>query len=156
MYYNDNGMERRTLLSTLGAGVVAVSGCLGEQSSGAGTPLPAGSIDFPDGPKERPERPSPVSETAAREYVKRHEYRYVYNSLWMGKHTDVVVDCRVDSVEQRQWGYEAVVTCTGYAESRANGTVTPAHADWFTQSYRYRVSENTTQRLDAENRDPVP
>ncbi|WP_157526131.1 hypothetical protein [Halorientalis sp. IM1011] len=148
-------MNRRTLLSTIGAGVVAVSGCLDNRTAGTTTPLQRGDIDFPDGPKERPERPSPVSENTVREYVKRHEYRYVYNSLWIDEHTDVIVDCRVDSVEQRQWGYEAVVTCTGYAESQENPTATIAHADWFTQSYRYRVSENTTQRLEAKNRDPV-
>lgn len=29
------------------------------------------------------------------------------------------------------------------------------HADWFTQSFRYRVSENATHRDKVEARDPV-
>ncbi|WP_424016627.1 hypothetical protein ACOZ4N_12070 [Halorientalis pallida] len=147
-------MQRRTLLSALCTGMISVAGCLGH-SSETGTPLPAGEVDFPEGTKERPEPPSPATEAAVREYVETHESRYVYNSLWMGEDTDVVVNCRVDSLEQRQWGYEAIVTCTGYSDSPANATATSAHADWFTQSYRYRVSANATHRQDAENRDPV-
>ncbi|AZH25466.1 hypothetical protein [Haloplanus aerogenes] len=122
------------------------------------TSPPSGDIDFPDGPKERPDRPSTLNESAVREYVRTYEYRYAYNSLWMNEYTDVTLDCRVDDVSRREWGYEAVVTCTGYSNTRApeNATVTAGpHADWFTQSFRYRVSEEATERVRVENRDPV-
>ena len=156
-------MERRQFLTALGATIVPATGCLGGQPPEAtdtptGTPLPPGSVDFPDGPKDRPERPSPLTETAVREYVATHEYRYAYNSLWMNEHTDVTLDCRVDSVTDEPWGYEAVVTCTGYSNTNLpeSPTGTPGvHADWFTQSFRYRVSETATHRERVEPRDPV-
>jgi hypothetical protein len=121
------------------------------------TPDRSGTIDFPDGPKERPDRPSTLNASSVREYVRTHEYRYAYNSLWVNEYTDVTLDCRVDDVHRRDGGYEAVVTCTGHSNTRVpeNATVTPGpHADWFTQSFRYYVSEDTVLRLDAENRDP--
>ena len=122
---------------------------------------PAGSVDFPDGPKDRPDRPSTLNASTVREYVRTYEYRYAYNSLWIDEYTDVTLDCRVDDVTRRSWGYEAVVTCTGYSNTRIPESATPPtptpgpHADWFTQTYRYRVSEDTIRRYDAENRDPV-
>lgn len=70
----------------------------------------------------------------------------------------MTLDCRVDDVDERSWGYEVVVTCTGHSNTRPpeNATATPGpHFDYFTQSYRYRVSEKATQRSEAENREPV-
>jgi hypothetical protein len=93
-----------------------------------------------------------------REYVRAHEYRYAYNSLWINEYTEVTLDCRVDDVTRRSWGYEAVVTCTGYSNTDVpeDATATPGpHADWFTQSFRYRVSEGATERVRVETRDPV-
>jgi hypothetical protein len=122
------------------------------------TPAQSGAIDLPDGPKERPNRPSTLNASSVREYVRTYEYRYAYNSLWVNEYTDVSLDCRVDDVRRRDGGYEAVVTCTGYSNTDvpANSTHTPGpHADWFTQSFRYYVSEDTTLRLDAENRNSV-
>ena len=131
--------------------LVLVAGCTGAPADGSTatdratatqtptattTSSPSGDVDFPDGPKERP----------------------AYNSLWMNEYTDVTLDCRVDDVTRRDWGYEAVVTCTGYSNTRppenSTNTVGP-HADWFTQSFRYRVSEEATERVRVENRDPV-
>jgi len=164
------------MLAILGAGMVPATGCLSGtpesgsdttdspqtdadgSPSGTATPLPPGSVDFPDGPKAPPERPSSLTESTVRNYVRAHEYRYAYNSLWVNEHSDVELDCRVDSVADRQWGYEAVVTCTGYSNTDPpeDSTATPGpHADWFTQSFRYRVSENATHRLRVDNRDPV-
>jgi len=76
----------------------------------------------------------------------------------MGKYSEVTLACRVDSVSQKEWGYEALVTCTGSSttDPPENTTATEGpHADWFTQSFRYRVSETATHRLQADNRDPV-
>lgn len=122
------------------------------------TPLPQGSVGVPDGPKESPEHPVTVNESAVRRYVKTFEYRIVYNSLWVNEHTDVTLACRVDNVSKRSWGYEAVVTCTGYSNTDVpqNGTATAgSHADWFTQSFQYRVSGNATHRHRVDPREPV-
>jgi hypothetical protein len=168
-------MKRRTLITLLGVGTASLPGCLGQSTPGSdptdtssendtdtetatATPLPAGDVDFSDGPKEQPARPAELTESTVREYVKTHEYRYAYNSLWMNEYSDVELSCRVDSVSERSWGYEAVVTCTGYSNTDVpeNSTATPGpHADWFTQSFRYRVSADATHREQTENRDPV-
>jgi hypothetical protein len=164
-------MRRQLGLALLLALALVTAGCAGG-STGAGTgtatatdtatatpPAGSGTIDFPDGPKEPPARPSTLNESSVREYVRTYEYRYAYNSLWINEYTDVTLDCRVDDVTRREEGYEAVVTCTGYSNTRVpeNATATPGpHADWFTQTYRYRVTEETTRRWRAaENRDPV-
>lgn len=143
--------------------VLVTAGCAGAPADGStatDTPTdaspPSGDVDFPDGPKERPDRPSTLNASAVREYVRTYEYRYAYNSLWINEFTEVTLDCRVDDVRRRDGGYEAVVTCTGYSNTRVpeNATLTPGpHVDWFTQSFRYYVSEDATLRLDTENRD---
>ena len=128
------------------------------------TPLSSGDIDFPNGPEEPPERPAVLSESSVREYVRVFEYRLAYNSLWINEYTEVTLACRVDDVSERPWGYEAVVTCTGYsntgvpenATTAEETTPTPGpHADWFTQSFRYRVSEDVMRRDRTDSRDPV-
>ena len=93
-----------------------------------------------------------------RAYVGAYEYRVAYDSLWTNEYTDVTLACRVDDVAERPWGYEAVVTCTGHSETNvpANSTAKPApHADWFTRSFRYRVSEDATHRDEVDPREPV-
>jgi hypothetical protein len=146
---------------------LASAGCVGtgttpttptETTTSTATPLPQGSVDVPDGPKERPERPSVLNESAVREYVGTFEYRIAYNSLWTSEYTEVTLACRVDGVSEQPWGYEAVVTCTGHSDTDVpeNATVTPGpHGDWFTQSYRYRVGENATHRQQVESREPA-
>jgi len=138
---------------------LATAGCVGtETGTPTATPLPQGSVDLPDGPKEPPERPAVPNESSVREYVRAFEYRAAYNSLWINEYTDVTLACRVDSVSERPWGYEAVVTCTGHSDTNVpeNATVTPGpRADWFTQSYRYRVDETATHRDQVDPRDPV-
>ncbi|MFC7229381.1 hypothetical protein N0B31_18420 [Salinirubellus salinus] len=152
--------------------LVAVSaGCLGGPLGG-GSPTPTDSpspsptqtatpvtdltgepVTFPDGPKERPERPPTLNESSVREYVRAFEYRYAYNALWVNERSQVTLECEVDAVNETAYGYEALVTCSGYSgpdESyTGNGTDTPTpvpHADWFTQTYRYRVDSDTTLR----------
>lgn len=147
------------VLIVLLALALATAGCVGTQTGmPTATPLPPGSVDFPDGPKEPPERPATLNASSVREYVGAYEYRVAYNSLWINEHTDVTLDCRVDSATERPWGYEAVVTCTGYSNTDVpeNSTASPGpHADWFTQSFRYRVSEDATHRDQVDPRDPV-
>jgi hypothetical protein len=129
-----------------------------ETSTSTVTPLPQGSVDVPDGPKEPPERPAVLNESSVREYVRALEHRVAYNSLWIDEYTDVTLACRVDGVSERPGGYEVVVTCTGHSDTDVpeNATATPGpHADWFTQSFRYRVGENATHRRQVESRDPV-
>jgi hypothetical protein len=166
-------MRPRVVLAALASLALVTAGCAGTptdeptttptgRSAGSASPSPtgppSGTVDFPDGPKSAPTRPPTLNESSVREYVRAHEYRYAYNSLWMGEYTEVTLDCRVDGVTRRAWGYEAVVTCTGYSNTDVpeNSTATPGpHADWFTQSFRYRVSADATERVRVENRDPV-
>ena len=149
----------RTAVVALLALALATAGCVGtETGTPTATPLPQGSVDFPDGPKEPPERPAVLNESSVREYARTFEYRAAYNSLRINEYTDVTLACRVDSGSERPWGYEAVVTCTGHSDTNVpeNATVTPGpHADWFTQSYRYRVDETATHRDQVDPRDPV-
>ena len=143
--------------------LLVTAGCLGgplgpgsptPTESPTATPLPADeAVGFPDGPKERPERPATLNASSVDDYVYAFEYRYAYNSLWVNERSEVHVECEVESVNETGYGHEALVTCSGYSgpdESyTANGTETPTpvpHADWFTQTYRYRVSEDTTIR----------
>lgn len=138
---------------------LTTAGCTGpEMGTSTPTPLPQGSVDVPDGPKEAPERPAELNESSVREYVETFEYRIAYNSLWVNEYTNVTLACRVDSVSEQSWGYEAVVTCTGHSNTDVpeNATETPGpHADWFTQTFRYRVSEDATHRDQLEPRGPV-
>jgi hypothetical protein len=160
----------RTAAVLLLALTLTVAGCAGTGiGTGTGTPtattemptatpLPRGSVDFPDGPKAPPERPTVLNGSAVREYVRALEYRVAYNSLWINEYTDVTLSCRVDGVSEQPWGYEAVVTCTGYSDTNVpeNATATPGpHADWFTQSFRYRVGADATHRHRVDSRDPV-
>jgi hypothetical protein len=171
----------RTAAVALLSFVLITAGCIGPQTGSptstaptdtptatpqtttpTATPLPSGSVDFPDGPKELPARPEVLNASSVREYVRTVEYRVAYNSLWINEYTDVTLACRVDTVSEQPWGYEAVVTCTGYSNTDVpenvteNGTATPGpHADWFTQSFRYRVSETATHRRRVDARDPV-
>ncbi len=138
---------------------LATAGCV---ATGTGTPtatpLPQGSVDDPDGPKEPPERPAEMNQSSVRAYVAAYEYSVAYDSLWISQYTDVTLACRVDDVSEAPWGYEAVVTCTGHSDTTVpeDATATPGpHADWFTQSFRYRVSEDATHRHQVDPRDPV-
>lgn len=140
--------------------VLVTAGCVGAggQAQPTATPLPPGTVDMPDGPKERPERPATLDTTSVSDYLATLEYRIASNSLWVSEYTEVTLDCRVDDVTERPWGYRADVTCTGYSDTTvpADATATAGpHADWFTQSYRYRVSQNATHRERVDSRDPV-
>lgn len=112
-------------------------------------------VSFPDGPKERPLPPKTLTKASVREYVHTMEYRYVSNSLWRGQYTDVHVSCEVEELEQRDYGYSAVVACTGYSNVNPpeNSTASPGvHYDYFTQVYRYVVTEDETRRRFVEER----
>jgi hypothetical protein len=150
--------------------VTVTAGCLGGPL-GSGSPTPAGSpspsltpsatpvtdltgesVELPDGPKKRPERPATLNESSVRAYVHTFEYRYAYNSLWVNERSEVTLECEVEAVNETAYGYEALVTCSGYSgpdESyTGNETDTPTpvpHADWFNQTYRY-VDGDTTLR----------
>lgn len=157
--YSHDMKRPRLPTVTLLALMLLTAGCAGaKMGTSTATPLPARSVDFPDGPKEPPERPTSLNRSAVRQYVKTFEYRIVYNTLWVNEYTEVSLACRIDEVSKQSWGYEAVVTCTGYSNTDIpkNTTQTPGpHADWFTQSYQYRVNENTTHRRQVDAQEPV-
>lgn len=154
-------MRSRVALSALLCIALLSAGCVGGplgSASPTSTPPSGEPAVLPDGPKEQPDRPEDLTRSSVRAYVHDFEYRYAYNSLWINKYTEVVLECRVDDLTERAWGYEAVVTCTGYSNTKVpdNATATPGpHADWFTQSYQYLVTAEATYRKDAETRDPV-
>lgn len=118
-----------------------------------GTPLPNTTVELPDGPKERPERPETLTRDSVAEYAETFEYRYVYNSLWYNQYSNVSVTCELESVGQVDVGWKAVVSCTAYSNTGgpATGTESPTvvHADWFTQTFTYLIDENSTVRREA-------
>ena len=157
-------MWERSRRSVLAALTALVGGCLGGPTAGSGeTESPPASPGtppdrtgpFPAGPKVPPDRPETLTPETVREFVHEYEYRYVYNELWMGDGTEVVVDCGVDRVAAVEGGYEAAVTCTGYANAgggpRTNvtGTTTRIHADLSTLTSTYRVTEGAVIRRRA-------
>jgi len=111
--------------------------------------------DFAEGPKERPERPDELTASSATDYARIFEYRRAYNSLWMGEGTDLDLSCEAHDVEAVDGGYDVLISCTGYAngggepEPNSTATTTPIHADWFTQYFVYRVTEDGTERRRA-------
>ncbi|MDS0257960.1 hypothetical protein NDI56_00900 [Haloarcula sp. S1CR25-12] len=160
-------MPSRIAIATVLGLVVLTAGCIGTpetatsqpsatpSSAPTATPPGGGSIDFPDGPKAVPDRPATLSESTVSDFVYDYEYNYVYNKLWQGEHTEMDLECRVDSVTELSRGYEAVVTCDGGSTTElpagATGTEGPI-MDYFTQSFRYRVTDTATARERVETR----
>jgi len=165
----------RALIAAVAVALLATSSCLatpGAPPTGDGspatasaddttemaasTPLPGTSVDWPDGPKEAPERPSTLNESSVGAFARTYEYRYVYNSLWYDATSEVSAECELDAVERRGDAWRAVVTCTAYSntggESTTDGTATSTvvHADWFTQTYVYWIDEESVHRDRAE------
>ncbi|MFC6794627.1 hypothetical protein ACFQFH_10140 [Halobaculum halobium] len=128
----------------------------GSETGVADTELPGDPVDWPDGPKERPDRPETLNESSVGSFARAYEYRYVYNSLWYDETSDVSAECESDAVERRGDAWRAVVTCTAYSntggESTADGTATSTvlHADWFTQTYVYWIDEESVHRERGE------
>lgn len=156
-------MGARTVPAALLGIALLMAGCLGTPSGPVSpgstptatgtstvptaTPLPTGQVELPSGPYDRPERPPSLNRSAVREYVRTYEYRFAYNSLWRSERTDVNLECSVERVTERAWGYEVLVTCSGHSDTQPPETESPAvHADWFDQTFRYRVGENATHR----------
>ena len=98
-------MRPHVVLAALLLVVLVTAGFVGQlPADPRATPLPPGDVDFPDGPKERPDRPVTLNESSVRDYVRTHEYRYAYNSLWYHEYSEVTLACRVDGVTERSWG----------------------------------------------------
>ncbi|WP_435318390.1 hypothetical protein [Haloarchaeobius sp. TZWSO28] len=164
---------RRALLTGLaGASTVALAGCLDGSlgsrtdttvatttgtettpSSATRTSYPDTEVEFPEGPKSRPERPDEWTRETAREFVHEHEHDLAYNRLWYSEYSEVELSCEVHSVEQVGEGYEVLVSCTGYSntggETNGTQTATEVHADWFTQWFVYYVDDDTIIRRRA-------
>jgi hypothetical protein len=166
-------LERRIFFTAVLAAVLALAGCVGAPGGPASptsdtddppesttadtdTPEPRSDteVEWPEGPKERPDRPAEWSESVAREFVQTHEYRHVYNGLWYGPATDVTLECEVDDSEPVADGYEVTVSCTGYSNTKTvveeGGTPVEMHADYFTQTYTYYVDEDSIVRNRAD------
>jgi len=163
-------LERRLFFTAALAAVLAVAGCVGGPAGTASprtdseTDSPPSSttttdsdvahddteVEWPDGPKERPDRPDEWTEATAGEFVKTHEYRYAYNSLWYGDSSDVSLECEIHGTTPAGDGYEVRVSCTGYSNTRTvvdeGGTPAEMHADWFTQTFTYYVDDDSIVR----------
>lgn len=112
-------------------------------------PWPNRTVEWPEGPKERPDWPADPDADSVAAFVREHEYNYVYNSLWYSENSEVEASCEEPTVDERGSGWVVSVTCTGYSDSAgtpAGDTTLAPHADWFTQTYRYRVDEDTILR----------
>jgi len=167
-------LERRTFFIAVLVAALAVAGCVGAPAESGSptsdtdaddTPDPTTSdtatveprsdteVEWPEGPKERPDRPAAWSESTAREFVKTHEYRYAYNGLWYGPKTDVTLECEIDDADPVADGYEVTVSCTGYSNTQTvveeGGTPVEMHADYFTQTYTYYVDDDSIVRQRA-------
>lgn len=125
-------------------------------TAASATTVPGTPLDWPDGPKERPRRPETLTESSVREFVNTTEYRYVYNSLWYDDTTQVDAECAVDSVTRESGAWRAVVTCTAYSNTgggpreNGTGTSTVVHADYFTQTWVYWVTEDSVHRVESD------
>lgn len=115
---------------------------------GVGSAVPEGSVEFPEGPKDRPERPADLTAERVREYVRIFERRWVYNRLYRGDSTDVHRECGVDSIAAQGERFRVVVWCSAWANSGKGGTT--VHADYFTQYATYFVGANSTVRCDGK------
>lgn len=161
-------MDARTLATVLAVVALASAGCLGTAGQGTATESPTappttsatgdGGFEpatFEDGPREKPDRPDELTEPAVAEYVRTFEHRRVYNLLWMGEGTEMDLDCETHDVETVEGGYDVLVSCTGYASGggepkpNSTATTTPIHADWFTQYFVYRVTDDGIERRRA-------
>ncbi|MFC7079862.1 hypothetical protein [Halorussus caseinilyticus] len=115
----------------------------------AGPSLPQGSVEFPAGPKSRPERPAVLTAASVREFVRTFERRWVYNRLYRDDSTTVHQECGVDAVEQYGEGFRVVAWCSAWANTGRNGTT--LHADYFTQYATYVVGPDGTVRRDGKS-----
>ncbi|MFC4448316.1 hypothetical protein [Halorussus aquaticus] len=116
---------------------------------GVDTSLPEGSVEFPDGPKSRPERPAVPTAESVGTYVETFERRYVYNELYRDESTSVSLECGVDSVAAYGDGFRVVAWCSASADTHGDGTT--LHADYFTQYATYFVGPNSTVRRDGRS-----
>ncbi|NEU56435.1 hypothetical protein [Halorussus sp. MSC15.2] len=116
---------------------------------GVDTSLPEGSVEFPDGPKSRPERPAVPTAESVDAYVETFERRYVYNQLSRDESTAVSVECGVDSVAAYGDGFRVVAWCSASASTGEGATT--LHADYFTQYATYFVGPNSTVRRDGRS-----
>lgn len=117
-------------------------------SVGVDTSLPEGSVEFPEGPKSRPERPADLTAETVREYVRTFESRYVYNRLYHDETSGVHEECGVDSVEEYGEGFRVVVWCSAYATYQSDGET--VHADYFSQYATYFVGPDSTVRREGK------
>jgi hypothetical protein len=142
--------ERGTATSTTPDSTASDSTTTGPTTHALGveTSLPEGSVEFPDGPKSRPERPDDLTAETVRQYVKTFEYRWVYNKLYHDETTEVHEECGVDSVTEYGVGFRVVVWCSAWATYESGGET--VHADYFTQYATYFVGSNSTVRQDGK------
>lgn len=126
-----------------------------DSATSATTTVPGTPLAWPDGPKERPDRPATLTRSSVREFVYTTEYRYVYNSLWYDETSEVHAECEVDSVTRESGAWRAVVTCTAYSNSggereNGTGTSTMVHADYFTQTWVYWITDDSVHRVESD------
>ncbi|WP_435358360.1 hypothetical protein [Haloarchaeobius sp. DFWS5] len=160
---------RRALLAG-GASVAlaAVAGCLSDADDGQPDPgappqtstgtasttaatagFPDTEVPFPEGPKDRPERPDELTEGTVRAFVRTHEYRYVYNDLWSESvlPDSVTVSVTVGSVQRAEDGFEVVVSRRGSATYEVDGT--KRYGDLWTAAFVYYVDTDSVVRQRA-------
>lgn len=118
--------------------------------TGVDTSLPEGSVEFPEGPKSRPERPAELTAASVREYVAAFERRWAYNELHRGRSTSVRLECAVESVSERGEGFRVVVRCA--ARATDSGGETTVHADYFARYATYFVGPDSVVRREGKSK----
>ncbi|MEZ3145786.1 hypothetical protein [Halobaculum sp. MBLA0143] len=132
------------------AGPAAPSSSTTTAPTPGATPLPDRVVELPDGPKTLPERPDRLTAETVGQYAQTVEYRYAYNGLYYSQYSNVTLSCWTESTDRTAVGWEVVVSCRGYSNTRppTESTASAVHADWFTQTFRYYVDEDSTIRGD--------
>mgnify|MGYP006273857919 FL=1 len=116
---------------------------------GVDTSLPEGSVEFPEGPKSRPERPAVLTTASVREFVATFERRWVYNELYRGESSSVHQECGVESVREYGEGFRVVAWCSAWVNSGSGETT--VHADYVTQYATYFVGPESLVRREGRS-----
>jgi hypothetical protein len=116
---------------------------------GVDTSLPEGSVEFPEGPNSRPDRPDDLTAESVAQYVEAFERRWVYNELHRGESSSVHQECGVDSVTAHGEGFRVVAWCSAWVNFGEGETT--VHGDYFTQYATYYVGPDSTVRREGKS-----
>jgi hypothetical protein len=161
---------RRSVLAAL-AGVAVVGAGCGASPTGGPSPnatadptttvAPDGrfsgpSVEPPPGPRDAPDRPTPLTAEATREYVRRFEEAYLYNEHHRDDTLRMSVTASVPELHALEPGFAARVSARGFTEL-GDPQETTVHGDFGTGGFvTYLVDADTTLRKPGGPCEHVP